>query len=96
MKKLHSFFEAVVAIASTEEAEAFFKDLCTPVELKAMENRWEVCQKLSFEKKPYHQIHKETGVSLTTIGRVARFLTQEKNNGYIRLLNRLTKPCNEK
>lgn len=51
----------------------FFKDLCTPAELQALVDRWQVVALLQ-EDMPYRKIHELTGVSVTTIGRVARFL----------------------
>ncbi len=38
-----------------------------------MADRWAVVECLK-KDLPYREIHKRTGVSLTTIGRVARFL----------------------
>nr|WP_250636780.1 Trp family transcriptional regulator [Steroidobacter denitrificans] len=37
---------------------------------------------------PYREIHKQTGVSVTTIGRVARFLSTG-NGGYLLAAERL-------
>jgi TrpR-related protein YerC/YecD len=54
-----------------EECRRFFRDLCTPTELQAMADRWAVVELLE-RGLPYHEIHRQTGVSLTTIGRVAR------------------------
>ncbi len=54
---------------------AFLEDLCTPAELEAMADRWRVVPYLR-ERVPYREIHDETKVSVTTIGRVARTLEQ--------------------
>ena len=40
---------------------------------------------------PYREIHKQTGVSVTTIGRVARYLTNG-NGGYSLAAERLKEP----
>lgn len=64
-------YEAISLLKSTEEAELFFQDLCTPTEIQAMADRWRVVTPIK-AGKPYRQIHDETGVSITTIGRVAR------------------------
>lgn len=53
--------------------EALLTDLCTPAELEALADRWAVVPRLA-EGEPYRHIHEETGVSVTTIGRVARCL----------------------
>jgi TrpR-related protein YerC/YecD len=71
---------AVLALRSVEECRNFFRDLCTPAELQAMADRWAVVELLE-QGLPYREIHKQTGVSVTTIGRVARFLTAG-NGGY--------------
>jgi len=68
-----ALFRAVVALESVDEARAFFRDLCTPAELQAMADRWAVVGPLE-RGVPYREIHDKTGVSVTTIGRVARFL----------------------
>ena len=51
----------------------FLEDLCTPAELEALSDRWCVVPLLA-EGRSYRQIHERTGVSVTTIGRVARHL----------------------
>ena len=68
-----ALYQAVVALESVDEARAFFRDLCTPAELQAMADRWAVVAPLE-RGVPYREIHDRTGVSVTTIGRVARFL----------------------
>jgi TrpR-related protein YerC/YecD len=65
---------ALAALKTPEEVRAFLRDLCTPSELQAMADRWAVVDPLK-RALPYREIHRLTGVSLTTIGRVARFLT---------------------
>jgi TrpR-related protein YerC/YecD len=71
---------AVAALKMPDEVRAFFRDLCTPAELQAMADRWAVVEHLK-RNVPYREIHRLTGVSVTTIGRVARFLGNG-NGGY--------------
>ena len=66
-------FAAIASLRSAEECRAFFRDLCTPAELQAMADRWAVVDFLK-RRLPYREIHQLTGVSVTTIGRVARSL----------------------
>ena len=75
-----SLCAAVAALRTPEECRAFFRDLCTPAELQAMADRWAVVEWLR-RGLPYREIHRVTGVSVTTIGRVARFLANG-NGGY--------------
>jgi TrpR-related protein YerC/YecD len=69
-----ALFRAVDSLQGTQECRNFFKDLCTPAELQALVDRWHVVGLLRRDL-PYRRIHDMTGVSVTTIGRVARFLS---------------------
>jgi TrpR-related protein YerC/YecD len=71
---------ALAALQTPEECRAFLRDLCTPAELQAMADRWAVVEFLK-RGLPYREIHRLTAVSVTTIGRVARFLASG-NGGY--------------
>ena len=82
-----ALFAAVALLRSASECRAFFRDLCTPTELQAMADRWSVVELLE-RGLPYRDIHKQTGVSVTTIGRVARYL-QSGNGGYRAVTDRL-------
>ena len=78
---------AMMAMESVEECRALLLDLCTPSELEAMADRWRVVRYLR-EGRPYREIHDQTGVSVTTIGRVCRFL-DHGNGGYQTAYERL-------
>jgi TrpR-related protein YerC/YecD len=80
-------FTAVAALRTAEECRAFFRDLCTPAELQAMADRWAVVEYVR-RGLPYREIHKLTGVSVTTIGRVARFVAAG-NGGYALVADRI-------
>ena len=71
------------------EARALLADLCTPAEVHSLAERWQVARLLDADELTYREIHDATGVSTTTIVRVARFLRQEGNGGYRALLDRL-------
>lgn len=64
-------YEAIATIKTAEEAKQFMQDLCTPAEIQAMADRWRVVDLIK-QGSPYRQIYSETGVSVTTVGRVAR------------------------
>jgi len=81
-------YSSILKLKSVEECRNFFRDLCTPAEIKAMQERWKVCNILAKENLSYREINKKTGISLTTIGRVARFLHQEEHQGYKLILDR--------
>ena len=82
-------FNGVLKLKSISECRAFFEDLCTPAELQAMKDRWSVAERLA-EGRTYREIHELTGVSVTTIGRVARYLSYG-SGGYKTILKRLGK-----
>jgi len=81
-------FSAILSLNNERECEEFFTDLCTPSELESIIDRWAVVGYLN-EGLPYRKIHELTGVSVTTIGRVARFLTAG-HGGYSTALKRLS------
>jgi TrpR-related protein YerC/YecD len=82
-------YEALLLLKTKKEIAQFMKDLCTPQELAALAERWRVCKLLARGDLSYRDIHRETGASLVTIGRVARFLKTEPFQGYTMILNRL-------
>lgn len=81
--------EALIELSSKEEARALLADLCTPAENHTLAERWHVARLLDGGDLTYREIHEATGVSTTTIVRVARFLRQETYGGYRLLLDRL-------
>jgi TrpR-related protein YerC/YecD len=82
-----ALLQAVLTLRNVEECRDFFRDLCTPAELQALADRWSVVGLLQ-QGIPYREIHRLTGVSVTTIGRVARFLGAG-NGGYVLAARRL-------
>ena len=83
-----ALFEAIAKLKSGAEAERFFRDLATATELSAFVERWMIARMLDEGEASYRQIAAETGASTTTIGRVARFLRDEKHQGYRLILDR--------
>ncbi|MEO8802172.1 MAG: YerC/YecD family TrpR-related protein, partial [Rudaea sp.] len=71
---------ALLSLDRIDQMRAFMRDLCTPAELEALSDRWRVVPYL-LQGMAYREIHDRTSVSVTTIGRVARFLSQG-NGGY--------------
>ena len=83
---------ALAALTSESEVRALLRDLCTPAEVRTLAERWQVAKLLDAGAMTYREIHDATGVSTTTIVRVARFLKEEQNGGYRLLLDRLKEP----
>ena len=81
--------DVLLLLETREQGYHFLRDLCTPQELNALAERWRVCKLLSQGELSYRDIHQLTGASLTTIGRVARFLKDEPYNGYQTMLKKI-------
>ena len=81
-KAIYDLCDAILLLENRKEVYNFLKDLCTPQEINAFSERWRVCQLLEQGNLSYRDIHQITGASLTTIGRVARFLKDEPYHGY--------------
>jgi TrpR-related protein YerC/YecD len=82
-------YEAILTLRDVDECKAFFQDLCTVAELRAMEQRLEVAVLLD-EGLIYNNILERTGASSATISRVNRAL-QYGADGYKTVLPRLKK-----
>ncbi|MGL4391832.1 MAG: YerC/YecD family TrpR-related protein [Fusobacteriaceae bacterium] len=87
--KYFSLTDALLQLKTEKEVKNFLSDLCTPAEIKSFNERWLIAQMHDEGGKTYREIQKETGASTTTIGRVARFLYDEKYKGYKIVLKRL-------
>jgi len=83
-----ALYRALLMLETEAECRRFLADLCTRAELEALVDRWSVVPLLE-DGLPYRRIHDMTGVSVTTIGRVARFLSAG-NGGYRTVLDRLS------
>lgn len=87
-KYIKALCKAFLLLKTEKETYNFLKDLCTPAELNAIAERWQICQCLN-QGSSYREIHAQMGSSLTTISRVARFLKDEPYQGYSVLLERV-------
>jgi len=76
-------------LKTPKEVKQFFEDLCTPTERQAIIDRWRVVPYIK-AGVPYRTIYEKTGVSVTTVGRVARCIT-EGEGGYDLAWERLQK-----
>lgn len=82
-------YQAILTLENLEECKAFFQDLCTVAELRAMEQRFEVAELLD-SGLIYNDILERTGASSATISRVNRAL-QYGADGYKTILPRVRK-----
>jgi TrpR-related protein YerC/YecD len=86
MARQADLYETIAALRTRDEAERFFRDLCTRSELEAMAHRWEVAQLLD-EGLPYLEVAKRAHASTTTVTRVAQWL-RNGEGGYELALKR--------
>lgn len=88
-KKTNDLFKAILSLENGKEAEAFFRDLCTIDEIKAMSERWQIA-KLVHRGMPYRKIADKLGVSTTTVSRVAVWVFHGEG-GYKSVLDKMPK-----
>jgi TrpR-related protein YerC/YecD len=82
-----ALFEAILRLETVEEAERFFRDLCTLTELRDMAQRWAVVRLLDAGLH-YAEISRTTGASTATITRIASWL-HHGEGGYRLVLDRV-------
>ena len=87
--KILPLSNALLLLKNNKEVNEFLTDLCTPSELKALNERWSVAQKKKKNELSYREIADKLKTSTTTVTRVARFLSSEQNYGYKTILKRI-------
>jgi TrpR-related protein YerC/YecD len=81
-----ALFDAILGLETRDEAERFFRDLCTLNEIRDMSQRWAVVRLLA-SGKHYAEISRETGASTATITRIASWLNHGEG-GYRAVLDK--------
>lgn len=84
-------FDAILSLRTLDEAQRFFRDLCTLQELEAMAHRWQAAQLLD-QGLPYLEVAARTGASTTTVTRVAQWLKRGADGYRLVLDRRARKP----
>ena len=81
-RKEHSLalYETILKLKGLDECCRFFEDLCTPTELQAMEQRFDVAVYLQ-QGLVYLDILEKTGASSATISRVRRSMLENGAGG---------------
>ena len=88
-EKLDFLFEGILTLKTVDECYDFFGDLCTKTELREMSKRL-LAAKLISEGEKSADILEKTGLSTATITRVNGCF-RDGNDGYVNVLNRLSK-----
>ena len=78
-----AMYEAIMRLKDVDECCRFFDDLCTPTELRSMEQRYDVAVYL-LQDQVYTEILQKTGASSATISRVRRNILDNENAGAMR------------
>jgi TrpR-related protein YerC/YecD len=78
-----ALYEAILKLRDLDECCRFFDDLCTPTELRSMEQRFDVATYL-LEDQVYLDILRKTGASSATISRVRRNILDNETGGAMR------------
>ena len=76
-------YEAILQLKDMDECCRFFDDLCTPGELRSMEQRYDVATYL-LQNQVYLEILEKTGASSATISRVRRNILDNQSGGMMR------------
>lgn len=84
---IKNLYQAVLLLENEDQCKRFFRDLLTEGEIKEFTNRWKAAQMLD-QKVPYEKIEKDTGMSSTTIARIAKWLNHGKG-GYRLVIDKL-------
>ncbi len=87
--KLKNLAKAFSSLKNAHEISNFLRDLCTLEELEEMSNRWEVVEMLN-QNLSYREISEKTGMSTTTVTRIAFWLNHGEG-GYKTALENLKK-----
>ena len=74
-KSNDALYETILHLRDLDECRRFFEDLCTPIELRSMEQRFEVAVCLH-RGMVYSEILERTGSSSATVSRVRRSLLE--------------------
>ncbi len=82
-RRSDALYQAILALKDEEECRLFFEDLCTPTELRSMEQRYDVAVYL-LQDQVYAEILEKTGASSATISRVRRNILDNENGGTMR------------
>ena len=78
-----ALYETILKLRDLEECRRFFEDLCTPTELQAMEQRFDVAVYLQ-QGLVYLDILEKTGASSATISRVRRSMLETGDGGVVK------------
>ena len=74
-----ALYETILKLRDFEECRSFFEDICSPYELRTIEQRFQLLYLLS-SGRSYSEIEAQTGASSATISRASRILNNSGCN----------------
>jgi TrpR-related protein YerC/YecD len=86
-KRKQKLIQAILTLKTSDEIKRFLRDLMTETEIEEFSKRLQAAEMLT-ENIPYSIIVKETGLSSTTVARVAKWLNSSLG-GYKTVIKRL-------
>ncbi|MFH1145857.1 MAG: YerC/YecD family TrpR-related protein [bacterium] len=86
-KETKRLIKAILALKTENEARRFLRDLMTEKEIIEFTKRLQTAEMLT-EEIPYSVIEQKTGLSSTTVARVAKWLNG-KEGGYRTIISKL-------
>ena len=86
-KENKRLIQAILTLKTDDEARRFLRDLMTEKEIEEFTKRLKAAEMLT-DKVPYSVIESETGLSSTTVARVAKWLNG-KGGGYRAIISKL-------
>ncbi len=86
-KETTELFKAILKLKTVEEAEKFFRDLCTLQEIYEMSKRWQAAKMID-QGITFREISEKLKMSTTTVARVAHWL-HHGEGGYRLILERV-------
>lgn len=84
---MQELFRAVLKLKNVQECARFFRDLMTIEEIREMANRWKAARLLD-DGLTYRDVAFKTGMSTTTVARIA-FWLRDGEGGYRLVLDRM-------
>ena len=95
-ERIPSLYETILQLKDLDECRRFFADLCTPTEMRAMEQRFNVAVYLK-QGLVYLDILDRTGASSATISRVRRAMLDNGAGGVVGgVIDRMTASMDSK
>ena len=90
---LDALCRALLSLETVDEMALFLRDLCTRTEIEGLAGRWAVATLLE-AGLPYRSVSRQTGTSVTTVGRVNEW-RQYGVGGYRIALDRLDREASD-